>query len=116
MFLGHRRIINDNVLSLSIRTALGSLPRDQGHLTMQKLTALNRTLVALGLVAALTLPSASFSQSVSAADIAKLQESLQAMRDAYEQRINALEQKITTLQQQNAPAAGTHLCSAIHRT
>ena len=72
---------------------------------MQKLTALNRTLVALGLVAALTLPSASFSQSASAADIAKLQESLQAMRDAYEQRINALEQKITTLQQQNAPAA-----------
>ena len=72
---------------------------------MKKLTTLNRTLFALGLIAALTLPSASFSQSASAADIAKLQESLQAMRDAYEQRINALEQKITTLQQQNAPAA-----------
>ena len=72
---------------------------------MHKHTLLNRTLLALGLVAALTLPSASFSQSASAADIAKLQESLQAMRDAYEQRINALEQKITTLQQQNAKAA-----------
>ena len=52
------------------------------------------------------------SAPVTAADLAKLQESIQSMRQSYEARINALEQKINTLQQQNAqiarqPAAAT---------
>ncbi len=68
---------------------------------MRKLTSLTHTLFALGIIACIACPTASFGQAVSAADIAQLQESLKAMRDAYEQRINALEQKITTLQQQN---------------
>ncbi len=36
-----------------------------------------------------------------AADLAKIQESLNAMRSFYEQRINALEKKVDTLQKQN---------------
>ena len=41
-------------------------------------------------------------QSVSAADIEKLQESVRAMREQYEQRINSLERKIETLQKVQA--------------
>ena len=78
---------------------------------MRKLTSLTRTLFAVGILACVACPTASFAQAASSADIAQLQESLKAMRDAYEQRINALEQKITTLEQQNAqapsPRAGT---------
>jgi len=72
---------------------------------MQNLKSVTRALTGLGVIAAVLLPSATFAQAASAADIAKLQESLQAMRNTYEQRINALEQKITTLQQQNAQSA-----------
>jgi hypothetical protein len=43
-----------------------------------------------------------FAQNVSAADIAKLQESVRAMREQYEQRINSLERKIETLQKVQA--------------
>jgi len=71
---------------------------------VQKLKSVTSALVGLGIIAAVLLPSASFAQAASVADIAKLQESLQAMRSTYEQRINALEQKITMLQQQNAQA------------
>ncbi len=39
--------------------------------------------------------------SVSTADLAKIQESLNQMRELYEKRINALENKVNTLQKQN---------------
>ena len=38
---------------------------------------------------------------VSAADLAKIQESLNQMRELYEKRIHALENKVDTLQKQN---------------
>jgi len=75
-----------------------------------------RVCVALIFVTALAAPTLGFAQvasaPVTAADLAKLQESIQAMRQSYEARINALEQKINTLQQQNTqvarqPAAAT---------
>ncbi len=46
-------------------------------------------------------PSVPASAPASAADLAKIQESLNAMRSFYEQRINALEKKVDTLQKQN---------------
>ena len=68
-----------------------------------------RACVAFVFFAALAVPTPGFAQVVSApvttADLAKLQESIQAMRQSYEARINALEQKINTLQQQNAQVA-----------
>ena len=45
---------------------------------------------------------ASPNQAVTASDLAKLQESINAMRSFYEQRIDALEKKVDTLQKQNA--------------
>ena len=59
-----------------------------------------RVCVALIFVMALAVPAPGFAQvtsaPVTAADLAKLQESIQAMRQSYEARINALEQKINT--------------------
>ena len=64
-----------------------------------------RACAALGFVAAFVLAQPSLAQTASppatAADLAKLQDTIQAMRVLYENRINSLEQKITTLQQQN---------------
>lgn len=65
-------------------------------------------------LAAIAVPMAApvSAQSVSAADIEKLQESVRAMREQYEQRINSLERKIETLQKvqtirpQPVPIAG----------
>lgn len=56
------------------------------------------------MLAAVSLPLLSpvSAQSVSAADIEKLQESVRAMREQYEQRINSLERKIETLQKVQA--------------
>ena len=45
---------------------------------------------------------ASPNQAVTASDLAKLQESINAMRSFYERRIDALEKKVDTLQKQNA--------------
>ena len=42
---------------------------------------------------------------VTASDLAKIQDSIQAMRVLYEERINALEQKINALEQRNAQLA-----------
>ena len=47
------------------------------------------------------LVSAHAQSTVSAADLAKLQENINAMRTQYEQRISALEEKLKSLQQQN---------------
>ena len=44
---------------------------------------------------------ASPNQAVTASDLAKLQESINAMRSFYERRIDALEKKVDTLQKQN---------------
>lgn len=52
-------------------------------------------------VQAQTSNKASASQAATAADVAKLQESINAMRAYYEKRIDALEHKVNTLQQQN---------------
>lgn len=68
-----------------------------------------RACAALGFVAAFVLAQPSLAQTASppatAADLAKLQDTIQAMRVLYENRINSLEQKITTLQQQNTQLA-----------
>ncbi|MCF8172742.1 MAG: hypothetical protein K9J49_09940, partial [Candidatus Methylopumilus sp.] len=56
-----------------------------------------RACVALGFVAAFVLAQPSLAQTASppatAADLAKLQDTIQAMRVLYENRINSLEQK-----------------------
>ena len=54
---------------------------------------------------------ASPNQAVTASDLAKLQESINAMRSFYEQRIDALEKKVDTLQKQN-----TELGAQVKRT
>ncbi len=68
-----------------------------------------RTGAVLGVVASLAFAqpvgAQSSAASVTTADLAKLQDSIQAMRVLYEDRINSLEQKINTLQQQNAQLA-----------
>ncbi len=68
-----------------------------------------RACAALGLVATVALVAPVGAQTsaapVTTADLAKLQDSIQAMRVLYEERINSLEQKINTLQQQNAQLA-----------
>ena len=68
-----------------------------------------RACAALCLVAAFVVTEPSFAQTASppatAADLAKLQDTIQAMRVLYENRINSLEQKITTLEQQNTQLA-----------
>jgi hypothetical protein len=68
-----------------------------------------RACAALGFFAAFVLAQPSLAQTASppatAADLAKLQDTIQAMRVLYENRINSLEQKITTLQQQNTQLA-----------
>ena len=68
-----------------------------------------RTGAVLGVVAAFAFAQPVGAQTSSApvttADLAKLQDSIQAMRVLYEDRINSLEQKINTLQQQNAQLA-----------
>jgi len=68
-----------------------------------------RACAALGFVAAFVLAQPSLAQTASppatAADLAKLQDTIQAMRVLYENRINSLEQKITTLEQQNTQLA-----------
>ncbi|MEY3739504.1 MAG: hypothetical protein RLZZ192_179 [Pseudomonadota bacterium] len=69
--------------------------------------SVTRAIVALGMAVAVTSPMTSSGQTASAEDIAKLQESIQAMRSAYEQRINALEQKIATLEQQTRQTVKT---------
>jgi len=65
----------------------------------------SRACAALGFVAVFVVAEPTLAQTASppatAADLAKLQESIQAMRVLYENRINSLEQKITTLEQQN---------------
>ena len=65
-----------------------------------------RTGAVLGVVAAIAFAQPVGAQTSSApvttADLAKLQDSIQAMRVLYEQRINSLEQKINALQQQNS--------------
>ena len=68
-----------------------------------------RTCAALGFVATLAFAGQVGAQTssapVTAGDLAKIQDSIQAMRVLYEERINSLEQKINTLQQQNADLA-----------
>jgi len=68
-----------------------------------------RACAALGFVAAFVVAEPTLAQTTSppatAADLAKLQDTIQAMRVLYENRINSLEQKITTLQQQNTQLA-----------
>jgi hypothetical protein len=68
-----------------------------------------RACAALGFVAtvAFTAPVGAQANAapVTASDLAKIQDSIQAMRVLYEERINSLEQKINTLQQQNAQLA-----------
>jgi hypothetical protein len=68
-----------------------------------------RACAALGFVAtvAFTAPVGAQASAapVTASDLAKIQDSIQAMRVLYEERINSLEQKINTLQQQNAQLA-----------
>ena len=54
---------------------------------------------------------ASPNQAVTASDLAKLQESINAMRSFYERRIDALEKKVDTLQKQN-----TDLGAQVKRT
>ena len=68
-----------------------------------------RVCAALGFVATVTFTAPVGAQAsaapVTASDLAKIQDSIQAMRVLYEERINSLEQKINTLQQQNAQLA-----------
>ncbi len=68
-----------------------------------------RTGAVLGMVAVCAFAQPVSAQTgaapVTTADLAKLQDSIQAMRVLYEERINSLEQKITSLQQQNAQLA-----------
>ncbi len=65
-----------------------------------------RTALALALLQAWPGMTSAQSQTaateVTAADLQKLQESINAMRSQYEQRINALEGKVNSLQKQNA--------------
>jgi hypothetical protein len=72
---------------------------------MFNLTYVARACAALGFVAAFVVAEPTLAQTASppatAADLAKLQDTIQAMRVLYENRINSLEQKITTLEQQN---------------
>jgi len=75
-----------------------------------------RTCAVLGMVAACALTQSVGAQTstapVTTADLAKLQESIQAMRVLYEERINSLEQKINSLQQQNAQLARQQLSAS----
>jgi hypothetical protein len=68
-----------------------------------------RAYAALGFVATVAFAGPVGAQAgsapVTAGDLAKIQDSIQAMRVLYEERINSLEQKINTLQQQNAQLA-----------
>jgi hypothetical protein len=68
-----------------------------------------RACAALGFVATVAFAAPVGAQTssapVTAGDLAKIQDSIQAMRVLYEERINSLEQKINTLQQQNAELA-----------
>jgi hypothetical protein len=68
-----------------------------------------RACAALGFVATVAFAAPVGAQTssapVTAGDLAKIQDSIQAMRVQYEERINSLEQKINTLQQQNAQLA-----------
>ena len=68
-----------------------------------------RACAALGFVATVAFAGPVGAQAsaapVTAGDLAKIQDTLQAMRALYEERINSLEQKINTLQQQNAQLA-----------
>jgi len=68
-----------------------------------------RACAALGFVAVFVVAEPTLAQTASppatAADLAKLQDTIQGMRVLYENRINSLEQKITILQQQNTQLA-----------
>ena len=60
----------------------------------------------VGMLAILMLKP-SHAQSVSSADLESLQQSIRAMREQYEQRINSLERKIENLQKENVSHART---------